>query len=335
MSSAAVGIGDLRVKYCPFHFRRHRNNVFRIRVDSEYFAHNIGSSFSVPHDTTELVTDTSASTLSSPTGSPPPHRTHSSISRSDSSFRTCGLSENIASAQRTNTEIAACNNYMTSGVPRANNVVSSDITRSDSASSGESHANGACSGDTHASDSCAGVTRTNEASSSEARASVASSSETRTSGACSGVTRANDASYDEMFTGVGCSGETRANGASSGLITFKHSQINTQNTNTNHQLSINISTSNPCPNVTNSSGSRQQENGEFQRDQSIQNSVMPNATNRQLPACNITGSHATLSNGVVISPPPYCDVINTSARLPSVVVSRPERPQARRILFSL
>ena len=58
-------------------------------------------------------------------------------------------------------------------------------------------------------------------------------------------------------------------------------------------------------------------------------------TQTQTQSIGTTGSRVVLSNGVVICPPPYCDVINSSARLPSVVVSRPSRPPVRRFLFSL
>lgn len=97
------------------------------------------------------------------------------------------------------------------------------------------------------------------------------------------------------------------------------------------------SNSHSAPDVGNNQNTDHLENSQSQETANPQNNVSSNSnTTTQCSASNENvGSRVLLSNGVVISPPPYCDVINTNARLPSVIVSRPTRPPSRRILFSL
>ena len=92
-----------------------------------------------------------------------------------------------------------------------------------------------------------------------------------------------------------------------------------------------INSANNCQNTDHTQNSEIQPQCQLSQD----NVLHRTQTQPRILSNGSTGSRAILSNGVVISPPPYCDVISTAARLPSVVVSGPSRPPSRRILFSL
>ena len=100
----------------------------------------------------------------------------------------------------------------------------------------------------------------------------------------------------------------------------------------NRRLSISISTSDPLTVISNS---HQSENSEIQRNQTTSDNVASDVINGHPVSNRLVGSRATLTNGVVISPPCYDDVIKSTTRLPSVVVSRPVRAVPRQALFSL
>ena len=223
-------------------FRRHRNSLFRIRIDSEYFTPTHVPSFSVSPDTTHLVIPSTASE------SPSHQRNHSNscASRSHLSQRSFTPENNLLSQSTPTTDI--CEN---SEICVQNNVIVDSAQLNTCAQISTDSPNG-----------------------------------------------------QEMVS------------------SFSHN---------NRRLSISISTSDQLPVINNT----HHENSEIQRNQSTSDTVASGTINRQSLPNEIAGSRATLTNGVVISPPRYNDVIKTATRLPSVIVSRPSRSAPRHILFSL